>query len=186
MFFRLAPPSGKFSFTTGKYGKIKEFVVCFLLNRGELCSSHSVSMWVGWVSFSTRKYCHSTLPELVSRSECLWKYIPFFFFPVMNQWAFFACVCPVPVRMVCGSVRVWLALLSPLPVWNLSLPVPGGVASPPSGCVTTRMTVVMVQMRSARPPALQTNSAVPACQGQSKTHSSLSINTDCMGWDMED
>ena len=185
MFFHLAPPSGQFSFTSGKYEKIAELSVCFLLKRGELCSSHSVSMWVGWVRFSTRKYRHSTLPELVSWSECLWKYNPLFF-PCHKSEVFFACVCPVPVRMVCGSVRVWLAPLSPLPVWNLSLPVLGGVASPPSGCVTTKMTAVMVQMRSARLPALQTNSAVPACQGESKTHFSLSISTDRTGWDTED
>lgn len=70
--------------------------------------------------------------------------------------------------MVCGSVRVWLALLPPHPVWNQSLPVLGGAAYPPSGCVTMRTTVAMVQMRSAYPPALQTNSAVPAHQGESK------------------
>lgn len=70
--------------------------------------------------------------------------------------------------MACGSVRVWLALLPPLPVWKQNLPVLGDAASPPSGCVTTRMTVAMVRMRSVRPPALQTNSAVPACQGESK------------------
>ncbi len=77
-------------------------------------------------------------------------------------------MCVAPVRMVCGSVRVWLALPLPLPVWKQSLPVLGGAASPPSGSVTMRMTVVMVQMRSARTPALQTSSAVPACQGESK------------------
>lgn len=70
--------------------------------------------------------------------------------------------------MVCGSVKVWLALLPPHPVWNQSLPVQGGAASPPSGCVTTRMTAATVQMRSAQPPALQTNSAVAAHQGESK------------------
>lgn len=70
--------------------------------------------------------------------------------------------------MACGSVRVWLALLPPLPVWKQNLPVLGDAASPPSGCVTTRMTVAMVRMRSVHPPALQTNSAVPACQGESK------------------
>lgn len=81
---------------------------------------------------------------------------------------FFSSLCLVPVRMVCGSVRVWLALLPPLPAWKQNLPVQGGAASPPSGCVTTRMTVAMVRMRSVRPPALQINSAVPACQGESK------------------
>lgn len=91
MFFHLAPPSGQFSFTSGKYEKIAELSVCFLLKRGELCSSHSVSMWVGWVRFSTREYRHSTLPELVSWSECLWKYIPLFF--SLSQIRGFFCLC---------------------------------------------------------------------------------------------
>lgn len=77
------------------------------------------------------------------------------------------CVCPVPVRTVCGSVTVWLALLPPSPVRNLSLLVQGVAASRLSGCVTTKMTVAMVQMRSAQPPALQISSTVQANQGES-------------------
>ena len=74
----------------------------------------------------------------------------------------------VPVRRVCGSVMVWLALLLPLPVWKQSLPVMEDAAFPLSGYVTMRMTVAMVQMRSAHSPALQTNSAASAYQGESK------------------
>ena len=79
-----------------------------------------------------------------------------------------ACVSPAPVRMVCGSVRVWPVLLRPLPVQSQSLHVLGGAASPLSGCVTMKMTVGTDQMKSVPPHALQISSAAPAHQGSSK------------------
>lgn len=79
----------------------------FLFYRGQLCSSHSVSMWVGGLHVSTWNYNHSTLPELVSQSKGLWKYIPLFLFynkveetPLTSFW-----LC---VQFLCGRcVAVW-------------------------------------------------------------------------------
>lgn len=78
------------------------------------------------------------------------------------------CLPSVLVMRVCGSVRVWLALLPHLHAWSLRWCAPVGDVSPLSGFVTTRMTVVTVQMRSAHPPAPQTSSAVPAGPGESR------------------
>lgn len=69
------------------------------------------------------------------------------------------------MKRVCGTVRVCLALLPHLLAWSQSSPVPLGAASPLSGCVTTRMTVGMAQMRSAHLAAPQTSSDVPAPRG---------------------
>lgn len=66
---------------------------------------------------------------------------------------------------VCGSVKVSPVILPLLHVWKQSLPVPGGAASPPNGCVTTRMTVVMVQTRSACLSVLQMSFNVAVLQG---------------------
>lgn len=87
--------------------------------------------------------------------------------------AFDFALCVVPVKMVCGGVKVWLVLLPPLPVWKQSLLVLGGAASHPTGCVTMRTTVVMGLMKSASRPALQTSSAVQAHQGDSSINSSF-------------
>lgn len=78
----------------------------------------------------------------------------------------FYCLHSALVVKVFGSVRAWLALLPPLHAWSLRSHVPVGAASPLSGCVTTRTTVVTVQMRSVRPPAPQNSSAVQAGQGE--------------------
>lgn len=127
----------------------------YLLYRGKLYSSQSVSMWVGGLHVSPWNYHYPTLSELVSQSKCLEKYIPLFCHnQYLSQRELFSFVCLVPVSMACGSATVWHALLPPLHVWTQSLPVLGGAASPLSGCVTTRMTVAMVQMRSAHLPVL--------------------------------
>lgn len=94
------------------------------------------------------------------------EYINYVFITAEVRRVYLPLFRPVPVRMVCGSVRVWLALLPPLPAWKQNLPARGGAASPPTGCVTTRTTVAMVRMRSARSPALRNSSAVPARQGE--------------------
>lgn len=78
---------------------------------------------------------------------------------------FLSLLCVVPVLMVCGSVKVFPVILPLHHVWKPSLPVLGDAASPPSGCVTTRMTVVMVQMRSACLHVLQMSFSVAILQG---------------------
>lgn len=77
-------------------------------------------------------------------------------------------LCSVPARMVCGGVMAWRAHLPLPPVWIQNLPVPQGDASPPTGCVTTRMTVAMVRTRCVRPHALRISSAAPARRGESQ------------------
>lgn len=67
--------------------------------------------------------------------------------------------------MVCGGVKVSPVTLPLQHVWRQSSPVLGGAASPPSGYVTTKMTVVTVQMKSASLRVLQMSSNVPALQG---------------------
>lgn len=79
---------------------------------------------------------------------------------------FYLLLCVVPVLKVCGSVKVSPVILHLQHVWKPSLPVPGGAASPPNGCVTTRMTVVMVQMRSACLRVLQMSFNVAVLQGE--------------------
>lgn len=170
MFFHPAPPTGK-SFLLYNWQNCKNIrIIQNFCSTGESCvvPPQCPCEWEGSVfppGTTITQHCQNWLVNLKIG------YFTFFYYnPNWTQKGLtvFFPLCVVPVRMVCGSVRAWLALLPPLPVWKQSLPVLGGAASPPSGCVTTRMTVAMVRMRSAHPPALQTNSAVSTCQGESK------------------
>lgn len=151
------------------FQKMSELSILFC--RRELYRTQSVSVWVGGLHFPTWNYCHSALPELVSQPVLSFLYNNS---GKKGQQCFWFCfVCVVPVKMVCGGVKVWLVLLPPLPVWKQSLLVLGGAASHPTGCVTMRTTVVMGLMKSASRPALQTSSAVQAHQGDSSINSSF-------------